>query len=122
MTDDFRIEVPFETKPPRLKDLINNHVMGDVWVRDTPFGPVTDSLRIAEKFEMEHKHVLRSIKKCLAELSTQPKFGPRKNLIENRYLPGVWPGPLAALYQHPEGPINFRRNPLPLLYSQNLFV
>ncbi len=29
---------------------------------------------------------------------------------------------LVALYQHPEGPINFRRNPLPLLYSQNLFV
>jgi len=48
MTDDFRIDVPFETKPPRLKDLINSHVMGDVWVRDTPFGPVTDSLRIAE--------------------------------------------------------------------------
>jgi phage regulator Rha-like protein len=88
MTDDFRIETPFESKPPRLKDLINNHVMGDVWVRDTPFGPVTDSLRIAEKFEMEHKHVLRAIKKCLAELSTQPKFGLRKNLIENRYLSG----------------------------------
>ena len=62
MTDDFRIETPFETRPPRLKDLINNHVMGDVWVRDTPFGPVTDSLRIAEKFQMEHKHVLRAIK------------------------------------------------------------
>ncbi len=47
MTDDFRIDVPFEKRPPRLKDLINNLVMGDVWVRDTPFGPVTDSLRIA---------------------------------------------------------------------------
>jgi hypothetical protein len=88
MTDNFRIEIPFETRPPRLKDLVNDHVMGDVWVRDTPFGPVTDSLKIAEKFEMEHKHVLRAIKKCLAELSTQPKFGLRENLIENRYLPG----------------------------------
>jgi hypothetical protein len=24
MTDDLRIDVPFETLPPRLKDLINN--------------------------------------------------------------------------------------------------
>jgi len=23
MTDDFRIEIPFESRPPRLKDLIN---------------------------------------------------------------------------------------------------
>lgn len=89
MTDDFRIDVPFETRPPRLKDLINNHVMGDVWVRDTPFGPVTDSLKIAEKFEMEHKHVLRAIKKCIDELSIQPKFGLNKNIIENRYLGGA---------------------------------
>ena len=89
MTDDFKIDVPFETKPPRLKDLINNHVMGDVWVRDTPFGPVTDSLRIAEKFQMEHKHVLRAIKKCIDELSIQPKFGLDKNIIENSYLGGA---------------------------------
>lgn len=88
MTDDFRIDVPFETKPPRLKDLVNKHVMGDVWVRDTPFGPVTDSLKIAEKFEMEHKHVLRAIKKCESELGTQSKFGLRKNIIENSYLGG----------------------------------
>ena len=88
MTDDFRIDVPFETRPPRIKDLVNKHVMGDVWVRDTPFGPVTDSLKIAEKFQMEHKHVLRAIKKCLDELSTQPKFGLRKNIIENKYLSG----------------------------------
>ncbi len=88
MTDDFRIEIPFDTKPPRLKDLINKHVMCDVWIRDTPFGPVTDSLKIAEKFQMEHKHVLRAIKKCLDELSTQPKFGLSKNIIENSYLAG----------------------------------
>lgn len=49
MTDDFRINVLFDKRPPRLKDLINNHVMGDVWLRNTPFGPVTDSLKIAEK-------------------------------------------------------------------------
>ena len=89
MTDDFRIEIPFDTKPPRLKDLVNNHVMGDVWVRDTPFGPVTDSLRIAEKFEMDHKHVLRAIKKCIDELSIQPKFGLNKNIIESSYLGGA---------------------------------
>lgn len=105
MSDDFRIDVPFEKRPPRLKDLINNHVMGDVWVRDTPFGPVTDSLKIAEKFEMEHKHVLRAIKKCIDELSIEPKFGLNKNIIENSYL-GV----------------NLRRNPLSLLHTQNLFV
>lgn len=88
MSDDFRIDVPFETKPPRLKDLVNNHIMGDVWVRDTPFGPVTDSLKIAEKFEMSHPHVLRAIKKCISELGTQSKFGLCSNIIENSYLGG----------------------------------
>ena len=48
---NFRIEKPFETRLPRLKDLVNEHIMGDVWIRDTPFGPVTDSLKIAEHFE-----------------------------------------------------------------------
>ena len=88
MTNNFKIDLPFETRPPRLKDLVNKHVMGDVWVRDTPFGPVTDSLKIAEKFDMEHKHVLRAIKKCETELGTQPKFGLCKNIIENNYLGG----------------------------------
>ncbi|MBY0517671.1 MAG: Rha family transcriptional regulator [Bacteriovoracaceae bacterium] len=88
MSDDFRIDVPFEAKPPRLKDLINNHVMGDVWVRDTPFGPVTDSLKIAEKFEIEHKNVIRAIKKCKLELGTQLRFELCKNIIENSYLGG----------------------------------
>lgn len=32
MTDNLRIDVPFQQRPPRLKDLINIHVMGDVWV------------------------------------------------------------------------------------------
>ncbi|WPU63270.1 Rha family transcriptional regulator [Peredibacter starrii] len=88
MTNNFSIDVPFEKRPPRLKELINNHVMGDVWVRDTPFGPVTDSLKIAEKFGMEHKHVLRAIKKCIEELSIQPKFGLNENIIQNSYLAG----------------------------------
>lgn len=88
MTDDFRIDIPFESKPPRLKDLVNKHIMGDVWVRDTPFGPVTDSLKIAEKFEMNHHNVLRAIKKCEAELGTQLKFELCSNLIENSYLGG----------------------------------
>lgn len=88
MESNFRIDKPFETKPPRLKDLVNEHVMGDVWVRDTPFGPVTDSLRIAEKFGMDHKKVIRAIKKCEAELATRAKFGLCRNLIKNKYLSG----------------------------------
>lgn len=88
MKDSFRVDVPFETKPPRLKDLINNHIMGDVWVRDTPFGPITDSLKIAEKFEIDHKNLLRAIKKCEAELGTQLKFELCSNLIQNNYLGG----------------------------------
>lgn len=84
---DKHSEIPFDTRPPRLKDLVNNHVMGDVWVRDTPFGPVTDSLIIAQRFEMEHRHVLRAIDKCREEL-VQPKFGLNQNLIENSYLGG----------------------------------
>ena len=86
--NNFRIEKPFETKPPRLKDLVNEHVMGDVWVRDSPFGAVTDSLKIAEHFDIDHKHILRSIDKCISELSTEPKFGLCKNFIENKYLSG----------------------------------
>lgn len=88
MKNNFRIDKPFETKPPRLKDLVNEHVMGDVWVRDTPFGPVTDSLKIAEKFGMDHKKVLLAIRKCQSELATESKFGLCKNLIKNSYLSG----------------------------------
>lgn len=88
MSDNFRIEKPFETKPPRLRDLVNQNVMGDVWIRDTPFGPVTDSLKIAEKFGMDHKNILRSIEKCLMELGTELKFELCSNIIENSYLGG----------------------------------
>ncbi|MBL7664465.1 MAG: Rha family transcriptional regulator [Bacteriovoracaceae bacterium] len=63
--------------------------MGDVWVRDTPFGPVTDSLKIAGKFEIEHKHILRAIRKCEQELGIEPKFGLNENLIKNSYLAGA---------------------------------
>ena len=36
MEDDFRINKPFDKNPPRLKDLVNKHIMDDVWIRDTP--------------------------------------------------------------------------------------
>jgi phage regulator Rha-like protein len=85
---NFKINKPFDTRPPRLKDLVNQHVMGDVWVRDTPFGPVTDSLKIAEHFEMKHHNVLRAIDKCSMELGTELKFELCKNLIENSHLSG----------------------------------
>jgi len=87
--NNFRIEKPYETKPPRLKDLVNEYIMGDVWIRDTPFGPVTDSLKIAEHFDMKHKHILRAIDNCTKELSIQPKFGLNENFIENDYLGGA---------------------------------
>ncbi|OUR93536.1 hypothetical protein A9Q84_18880 [Halobacteriovorax marinus] len=86
--NSFRVDKPFETRPPRLKDLVSDHIMGDVWVRDTPFGPITDSLKIAEHFEMEHKHLLRAIEKCIDELGTETKFGLCSNFIENKYLAG----------------------------------
>jgi phage regulator Rha-like protein len=78
----------FEKKPPRLKDLVNEHVMGDVWIRDTPFGPVTDSLIIAKNFGMSHKNTLRAIDKCNSELFTELRFELSKNIIENKYLAG----------------------------------
>ncbi len=87
--NNFRFEKPFETRPPRLKDLVNEHVMGDVWIRDTPFGPVTDSLRIAEHFDMKHHNVLRAIDKCNEELAIELKFELNKNFIENDYLGGA---------------------------------
>jgi phage regulator Rha-like protein len=78
----------FKENPPRLKDLVNEHVMGDVWIRDTPFGPVTDSLKIAEKFELDHYNVLKAIDKCLTELSSSDKLKLSENLIENIYSAG----------------------------------
>lgn len=48
MTNKFSEYMPFEARPPSLRDLVNSYVMGDVWLRDSPFGPVTDSITIAE--------------------------------------------------------------------------
>ena len=89
MNTNFRIDVPFETRPPHLKDLVNQYVMGDVWIRDTPFGPVTDSRIIANRFTLQHQHVLRAIRKCHQELSIQSKLGLNENFIENSYLAGA---------------------------------
>lgn len=86
---DFRVDKPFEKRPPRLKDLVNEHVMGEVWIRDTPFGPVTDSLKIAEHFEMKHHNVLRAVDKCVKELSIELKYELNQNFIENNYLGGA---------------------------------
>lgn len=88
MVEKFSIHQPFETKPPRLKDLINNYVMGDVWLRDSPFSAVTDSLIIADRFELKHSNVLRSIEKLRAELSSNTKLNLENNLIENSYSAG----------------------------------
>lgn len=86
MNSEFRIEVPLQTRPPRLKDLVNQHVMGDVWIRDTPFGPVTDSLVIAERFGLKHKNVLRAISKCKSELSSAENYRLEENLIESQFF------------------------------------
>jgi phage regulator Rha-like protein len=89
MTPKFNLEVPFETKPPRLKDLVNRHMMGQVWVRDTPFGPVTDSLILSEKFNVRHDNILRAIKKCQNELSHNTSYRLDKNIIESFYFAGA---------------------------------
>lgn len=50
MISNFKIDIPFSSKPPRLKELVNQSLMGDVWIRDTPFGSITDSLTVGIKF------------------------------------------------------------------------
>ncbi|MBY0451858.1 MAG: Rha family transcriptional regulator [Bdellovibrionaceae bacterium] len=84
----FKVSDPFSTKPPRLKELVDQHIMGDVWVRDTPFGSTTDSLVLAGKFGLTHGNILRSIDKCNAELSGETKYNLSKNLIESHYMAG----------------------------------
>ena len=79
----------FEAKPPRLKDLINNYVIGDVWVRDSPFGLITDSLIIAEKFKIKHSNVLRAIQKCREELIINSPHILENHLIQNFYYAGA---------------------------------
>lgn len=85
---EFKVAEPFSTRPPRLKDLVNQHIMGDVWLRDTPFGSITDSLVLAKKFGLTHGKILRSIDKCKAELAVEVKYNLSKNLIENYYIAG----------------------------------
>lgn len=46
---------------------------------------MTDSLKIAERFGVSHKNVLRAIKKCLTELRDQQKFQMNQNIIESLY-------------------------------------
>lgn len=84
----FNVSEPFSTRPPRLKDLVNQYVMGDVWVRDTPFGSITDSLVLAKKFGLTHGKILRSIEKCKAELAVELRYDLSNNLIENYYRAG----------------------------------
>ena len=84
----FSVDIPFDTKPPRLKDLVNRYIMGDVWIRDTPFGPVTDSITLAQKFQLKHSNILRSINKCRVELESNAHYKLEDNLIESTYLAG----------------------------------
>lgn len=48
--------------------------MGEVWIRDTPFSPVTDSITVANKFNLAHHNVLRAIVKVHDELGETSKF------------------------------------------------
>lgn len=84
----YRISEPFSTRPPRLKDLVNQHIMGDVWVRDTPFGAITDTIVVAKKFGLTHGNVLRALDKCILELSYESKYNLSANFIENHYIAG----------------------------------
>ena len=88
MSSDFKIDIPFDAKPPRLKELVNKALMGDVWVRDTPFGPVTDSMIVASKFGLTHYNVLRAIAKVHDELGETKKLKIDDNFIESHYLAG----------------------------------
>lgn len=89
MADKFNLDIPFQTRPPRLKDLVNSHLMGEVWLRDSPFGPVTDSIIISEKFNIKHSNVLRAINKCRNELSSNSDYNLENNLIEGSYVGGA---------------------------------
>ncbi len=88
MTTKQKVATPFDVRPPRLKDLINQHVMGDVWLRDSPFGPVTDSIVLAKIFSLEHNKILRAIDKCRVELSHESKYELEKHLIDGKRLVG----------------------------------
>jgi phage regulator Rha-like protein len=63
--------------------------MSEVWIRDTPFGPVTDSLILSKMFNVRHDNILRAIKKCKSELSHNTNYNLDNNIIENFYLAGL---------------------------------
>lgn len=56
--------------------------------RNTPFGLVTDSLVLSEKFNVRHDNILRAIKKCQNELSHNISYNLEMNIIESSYLAG----------------------------------
>lgn len=89
MTTKFSLDIPFETRPPRLKDLVNQYLMGDVWVRDSPFGPVTDTLVLSDKFNIRHDNILRSVQKCREELLLNTKYQIQNHLIDSFYTGGA---------------------------------
>lgn len=89
MTTKFNLDVPFETKPPRLKDLVNQYLMGDVWVRDSPFGPVTDTLVLSDKFNIRHDNILRAVQKCREEFLLNTKYQIQNHLIDSFYYAGA---------------------------------
>ena len=89
MTGNFRVEIPFKTKPPRLKDLINQHVMGEVWIRDSPFGLVTDTTMLAEKFGIKHSNILCAVSRCRKEIGSESKNRLGENLMDSSYMAGA---------------------------------
>ena len=88
MKTNRKVPTPFDIRPPRLKDLVNQHIMGDVWLRDTPFGAVTDSIILEKKFGIKHSNILRAINKCRAELSHESNYELEKHFIESMHLVG----------------------------------
>lgn len=89
MPTKFNLDIPFETRPPRLKDLVNQYLMGDVWVRDSPFGPVTDTLVLSDKFNIRHDNILRAVQKCREELLLNTKYQIQNHLIDSFYYGGA---------------------------------
>jgi phage regulator Rha-like protein len=65
-------------------------LIGDVWIRDTPFGPVTDSMIVANKFGLTHHNVLRAISKVHDELDDNSKLKIDDNFIESYYGRTIW--------------------------------
>ena len=86
MSSDFKIDIPFDTKPLRLKELVNKALMGEVWIRYTPFEPVTDSMIVANKFGLTHHNALRAISKVHTEFGETKKFRIAENFNVSHYM------------------------------------